>query len=135
MAKASGIGWTTFSVDDSSNAQQAIIDDLTDLKITTPRAVQDITGIDKSAIQRLLLLADCTMTMNGVFNGAANQSHAVFSTIPSTSVNRLVTSVVNGKTLAPHLVLTDYPLTRATSGALTWSVPGSLADGAVPTWS
>lgn len=135
MSKASGIGWTTFSVDDSSNAQQAIIDDLTDLKITTPRAVQDITGIDKSAIQRLLLLADCTMTMNGVFNGAANQSHAVFSTIPSTSVNRLVTSVVNGKTLAPHLVLTDYPLTRATSGALTWSVPGSLADGAVPTWS
>lgn len=135
MAKASGIGWTTFSVDDATNTQQAIIDDLTDLKITTPRAVQDITGIDKSAIQRLLLLADCTMTMNGVFNGAANQSHAVFSTIPSTSVNRLVTSVVNSKTLAVTLVLTDYPLTRATSGALTWSVPGSLASGVVPTWS
>lgn len=135
MSKASGLGWTTLSVDDSSNAQQAIKNDLTDLKITTPRAVQDITGIDKSAIERLLLLADCVVTMNGVFNGAANQSHAVFSTIPSTSVNRLVTVVVNSKTLAPTLVLTDYPLTRATSGALTWSVPGSLANGAVPTWS
>lgn len=135
MAKQSGLSWTTFSVDDSTNTQQAIIDDLTDLKITTPRAVQDITGIDKAAIQRLLLLADCTMTMNGVFNGAANQSHAVFSTIPSTSVNRLVTSVVNGKTLAPTMVLTDYPLTRATTGAFTWSVPASLANGVAPTWS
>ena len=135
MAKASGVGWTTFSVDDSTNTQQAIIDDLTDLKFTTPRAVQDITGIDKTAIQRLLLLADLTVTMNGVFNAAANQSHAVFSTIPSTSVNRLITSVVNGKTLAPTCCLTDYPLTRATSGALTWSVPGSLSSGTAPTWS
>lgn len=135
MAKASGIGWTTFSVDDATNTQQAIVDDITDVKIATPRAVQDITGMDKSALQRLLLLADLTLTMNGVFNAAANMSHAVFSTIPSTSVSRLVTMVVNGKTLAPTVVLTDYPLTRATGGALTWSVPGSLSSGTAPTWS
>jgi hypothetical protein len=135
MAKASGIAWTTFSVDDATNTQQAIVDDITDVKIATPRAVQDITGMDKSAMQRLLLLADLTLTMNGVFNGAANMSHAVFSTIPSTSVARLVTMVVNSKTLAPTVVLTDYPLTRATGGALTWSVPGSLSSGTAPTWS
>ena len=62
MAKASGIGWTTFSVDDATNTQQAIVDDITDVKIATPRAVQDITGMDKSALQRLLLLADLTLT-------------------------------------------------------------------------
>lgn len=135
MAKASGIGWTTLSVDDASNTQQAIKNDFTNLDFATPRAVQDVTGIDKSAIERLLLLADFTINLNGVFDPAANMSHAVFSTIPSTSVNRLVTIVVNGKTLAPTCVLTDYQITRAANGALTFKVPGSNANGAVPTWS
>ena len=121
--------------DSTGTNQIDIRDDVTNLAFSTPRGVQEVTGIDKSAMQRLLLLADLTLTMNGVFNAAANMSHAVFSTIPSTSVSRLVTMVVNGKTLAPTVVLTDYALTRATGGALTWSVPGSLSSGTAPTWS
>jgi len=135
MAKTSGLGWTTLSVDDATNTQQAIKNDFTNLDFATPRAVQDVTGIDKSAIERILLLADFTLNLNGVFDPAANFAHAVFSTIPSTSVSRLVTIVVNGKTMAPTLLLTDYQITRATNGALTFKVPGSLANGAVPTWS
>ena len=135
MSKATGLGWSTLSVDDASNVQQAIKNDITNLQIATPRGVQDVTGIDKSAFERLLLLADVSITLNGVFNGAAGASHAVFSTVPSTSVNRLTTVVVNGKTLAPNLIYTDYSLTRAQGGALTWAAPGSLADGATPTWS
>lgn len=135
MAKASGIGQTTLSVDDSSNSQQAIKNDFTNWQISTPRATQDVTGVDKSAKETLLLLADVAFTGNGVFNAAANMSHAVFSTVPSTSVARLVTVVINGKTLAPTLNFTDYNLTRSASGELTWSVPGVLANGAVPTWS
>ena len=135
IAKTTGVGWTTLSVDDSSNSQQAIKNDITNLQFATPRGVQDVTGVDKSAIERLLLLADFTITLSGVFNAAANMSHVVFSTIPSTSVARLITMVTNGKTLAPTAVLTDYALTRPATGELTWSVPGSLANGAVPTWS
>lgn len=135
MAKASGLGWSVCSVDDASSAQQAILNDITNLQFATPRAVQDITGIDKSAFERLLLLADFTITLNGVYNNAANQSHAVFRTVPSTSVPRLTTITVNGTTIAPTLIYTDYPLTRATGGALTWAVPGSLSNGVVPTWS
>lgn len=135
MAKTTGLGWTTLSVDDSSNAQQAIKNDITNLQFATPRGVQDVTGIDKSAFERLLLLADFTITLNGVFNAAANMSHVVFSTIPSTSVARLITMVANAKTLSPTCVLTDYALTRPNTGELTWSVPGSLSNGTVPTWS
>ena len=135
LAKSSGLGWTTLSVDDSSSAQQAIKNDVTNLQFATPRAVQDITGVDKSAMERLLLLADFSITLNGVFNAASNQSHDVFKTIPSTSVARLITLVVNAKTLTPTCILTDYPLTRAASGELTWAVPGVLSNGAVPTWS
>lgn len=120
---------------DASGTPQDIRNDITNFQFATPRAVQDITGIDKSANERLLLLADFTITMNGVFNPAANMSHDVMKTIPSTSVNRAINSVVAAKTITANVVLTDYPLTRAAGGALTWAVPGSLADGAVPTWS
>lgn len=135
MAKSSGLGWTTASVDDASGTPQAIKNDFTQLQFATPRAVQDITGVDKSAIERLLLLADFSVTFTGVHNPAANMSHAVFSTVSSTSVTRTTTLVVNGKTLANEVLFTDYPLTRAASGELTFAVPGVLADGTVPVWS
>lgn len=135
MAKESGLGWTTCSVDDSSGTARAIVNDVTNCEFATPRATQDTTGMDKSAFERLLLLADFTVTLNGVFNDASNLSHDVFKTIPSTSVQRTVTLTVSGQTLATECILTDYPLTRADSGELTWAVPGSLANGAVPTWA
>jgi hypothetical protein len=135
MSKVTGLGWTTLSVDEASNAQQDIRNDVTNFQFATPRAVQDVTGIDKSAIERLLLLADFSMTLNGVFNPATNRQHDVLKTVPSTSVNRLVTIVTNGKTLAPTCLFTDYSLTRAAAGELTWSAPGVLANGVVPVWS
>lgn len=135
MAKQVGLGWTTLSVDDSTNTQQAIKNDINDVKISTPMAVIDVTGIDKFAYERLLGLADCSVTLDGTFNNASNMSHAVFSTVPSTRVARLTTMVVNGSTLAPTLLYTDYGLTRATGGALTWQAPGVLSNGSAPTWS
>lgn len=135
MAKQSGLGWTTLSVDDASGSVQAIKNDITNLDFSTPRGVQDVTGVDKSAIERILLLADFSINLNGVFNPAANMSHAVLSTVPSTSVNRTVTLVVGGKTLPNETLFTDYNLTRGTGGELTWKAPGVLADGTVPTWA
>jgi hypothetical protein len=135
MAKTSGLGWTTASVDDSSGSPQAIRNDFTNLQFATPRAVQDVTGVDKSAMERLLLLADFSVTLNGVFNPAASASHDVFKTVPSTSVARTTTLTVSGKTLANEVLFTDYPLTRAADGSLTFAVPGVLADGTVPTWA
>jgi hypothetical protein len=135
MAKQSGLGWTTCSVDDSAGTIRAIINDVTNLQLSTPRGVQDVTGIDKSAYERLLLLADVSVTLNGVFNPTVTtSSHAVFSTVPSTSVARTTTLTIGGKTLAAELLPTDYNLTRAQSGEFTWTVPLVLADGTVPTW-
>lgn len=135
MAKQSGLAWTTLSVDDSSGTAKDIRNDITNLEFATPRATQEITGIDKSAVERLLLLADFTITLNGVFNTATGMSHDVFKTVPSTSVARTVSITVGGKSLPNEVLFTDYPLTRADSGELTFAVPGSLADGTVPTWA
>jgi hypothetical protein len=135
IAKESGLAWTTASVDDSGGTVRAIKNDITNLDFATPRNVQDVTGIDKSAMERLLLLADFTGTLNGVFNDAANQSHDVFKTVPSTSVARTLTLTVSGQTLAGEVLFTDYSLARAQSGELTWTAPFALADGTVPTWA
>ena len=139
MAKVSGLG-EVVKVADAAGTPQAITNDITDWNFATPKAVQDTTGVDKFAHERLLLLADFTVTLKGVFNAAANMSHAVFSTISSTAANRSVeidpigTTTGNPK-LVNNCVLTDYQVTRANTGALTWSVPGSLADGASPAWT
>jgi hypothetical protein len=135
MAKESGIGWTTLSVDDGAAAAKDIRNDVTNFEFSTPRGVQDITGVDKSANERLLLLADFSINLSGVFNDEADKSHAVFKTVPSTSVTRTVSLAVSGQTLANECLFTDYSLSRAASGELTWQAPGALADGTVPTWS
>lgn len=133
MTKVTGLGWTTFSVDDSGGTPVAIKNDITDVSFATPRGVQDVTGIDKSAMERLLLLADFTVTPKGVFNVAV--SHIVFRTVPSSSVPRTVTMVVAAATLANEVLFTDYKNTRSAKGELLWDAPGVLADGTVPTWS
>ena len=135
MAKESGLGWTTLSVDDSAGTPRDIRNPVNDLQFATPRGVQDVTGIDKSAMERLLLLADFSITLNGVFDDGANLSHAVFKTVPSTSVIRTVSLSVSGQTLNNECLFSAYDMTRAQSGELTWTAPGVLADGTVPTWS
>lgn len=139
MAKTTGMAQTALSVDDSAGAAKDIRNDITNWTFSTPRGVQDVTGVDKSAIERLLLLADFSCTLNGVFNDSANQAHAVFKTVPSTSVNRTTTITITGtvgaNTLAPEVLYSDYSLTRATDGSLVWTVPGVLQSGTVPTWS
>jgi hypothetical protein len=42
----------------SGTRRRAIKNDITNWQMATPRGVQDITGVDKSANERLLLLAD-----------------------------------------------------------------------------
>ena len=137
MAKTSGLAATVI-VDDSSGSPQTISNDITNFNFSTPRAVQDITGVDKSAHERLLLLADISWTINGVFNTASNMSHVVFSTIPSTSVNRTTKiEPTSGSTpyLASEALFSDYAITRSATGELTWQVTGALADGTTPSWS
>ena len=135
MAKETGLGWTTLSVDDSAGAVKTIKNDITNFSFSTPRGVQDVTGVDKSAMERLLLLADFSITLNGVFNDATDFSFDVFSTVPSTSVARTVSLTVSAQSLPNETLFSDFALTRAADGSLTWTAPGALADGTVPTWA
>jgi hypothetical protein len=135
LAKQSGLAWSVCSVDDASGNVCTIINDITGLDFSTPREEQDVTGIDKSARERLLLLADFTISLKGVFNTTANQSHTVFKTVPSTSVARTTTLTVSAQTIAPEVLYTDYKLTRGEDGSLVFEAPGALSNGTTPSWS
>lgn len=136
MAKSSGLGVTTFTIEESDGSTaNDLRNEITNFQMATPRGVQDTTGLDKSAIERILLLADLSYTLNGVFNPSANKSHQTFRTISSTSVERTTVFKHLGEQLTAQVLYTDYSLTRAGDGSFVWSVPGVLADGTVPTWT
>lgn len=133
MAKQSGLGWTTCSVDDAAGSPQAIVNDFTNLQFATPFAIQEITGLDKSAMERLALLADFSGTLNGIFNPSANRLHVVFS--GDLRVIRTLALTVAAKNLNNEVLFTEYNLTRAAGGEFTTQHPFVLADGTIPTWS
>lgn len=135
MSIESGLGWTSFNIDDSGGSARDVRASTFNLDWTMPRGVQDITALTQSANARLLLLADFSGTCAGGFDDGANLAHTVFKTVSSTSVNRTMGITISGQTLTNEVLLTDYALTRAQSGEFTWSVPFSLADGSTPTWS
>ena len=134
MPKESGLGLTV-AVDDAGASVRAIGNCVTGINWSTPRGTQEITGVCKAAMERLLLLADGQVSISGVFNPAANLEHAVFSTVGTTSVARTVTIVHSGQTLAMEILFSEYVLSRANDGAFTFTATGALATGAVPTWS
>ncbi len=135
MAKESGLGITTYSFDDSGGTPRNIRASVTNFECSTPRAVQDATGLDKFAIERILLSADLTGTATGVFDDAANGPHDGFKTVPSFTGTRSHSLAHSGQTLTAEVVVTDYSHTRAPSGEWTWAAPYSNGDGSIPAWS
>lgn len=131
MAKEPGFPFTV-TADDSADAANDISNDVTNLNFATPRAVQDVTGVNSSAMERIHLLADFSCTLNGVFNDAANASHSCFSDLDNV---RDLDLAISGQSLDNDVLFTDYALTRNADGSFTWSVPATLADGVVPTWT
>jgi hypothetical protein len=138
MAKSSGIT-TTVSVDDSAGSLKDVSTAALSFDISTPRGSADITGTDKSAMERLLLLSDGQVTLNGQYDPTATTGlHTVCRTMSSSSVTRTVTILINSTptaTLSMEMIITDYTLNRSQDGNLTCTVTFLLQNGAVPTWS
>jgi hypothetical protein len=133
------MGWTTCEVDEGSaagdGAARDIKNDCTSLDISTPRGVQDVTGLDKTAMERLLLLSDVSVTLNGVFDVTAALSHVVLSTAASTVGLRTVTLTIAAASLVEEMFLTDYSLSRPGDGSFTWTAPLVLGNGTFTAWA
>ena len=135
MAKQSGLG-DYLAVDDSGGSARNISNDITSYSINTPQGMFEVTGIDKSAVERIVGLNDFTLGLNGYFNSASNMSHDVFKVRTGT---RTVTIAIGGNTsgkpkLEAEMLVSEYNLERGDDGALNWSVSMSLQSGTTPTW-
>lgn len=133
MAKETGLGWTTLLVDDDASSARDLRSSTTNFDFATPMNTQEVTGVDKYAMERLGLLKDFSGTMNGVFNPAANDAHAVYS--GNLRIPRELSLGISSQSLVNNVLLTDYALTRAAGGEFTWQVPFSLQDGTEPNWT
>lgn len=125
MAKVTGI--TTALTIGGNN----ISNDVTSFNVDTPYGVQDVTGIDKSAFERLLLRGDLSGTITGVFNTAASMSHATLKTPGS----KAFVAAYPGATLTTTVLTTNYAVAESAAGELTWSVNVVLTGGSLPVWS
>lgn len=136
MVKEAGFPMT-IAVDDSGGTARTISNDVNSCNISTPRAVQDVTGVDKSAMERIYLIADAAVTLNGAGFNDTNDTgaHTVMKTIASSTAVRTVTITLSGQTFAAEFVFTDYNMSRGADGSLTWVSNGLLADGTAAAWS
>ena len=134
MAKSSGIGMTV-TIDDADGTGRAITNDITNITFSTPRGVQDVTGLNSTALERLLLLIDFNCTVTAVFNPAANPSmFGVFST-PADNDTRTVVIVVGGKTMTAECHMTDVSWSRNTDGSFTAQATFVQSSTTAPAWS
>ena len=135
MAKETGMSWTTCTVDDDGGSGRAIKNDVTNLDLSMTNGVQDITGLDKSAIERQLLLGDFSLTLNGIWNPADDESHDVLKNVGTTSVGRTVALTISASNLNNEVLFSAYDITRATDGSMVWVAPSELESGTLPVWS
>lgn len=133
MSKQTGIALTTLSVDNSAGTPVDIRACVTNWDVAMPRGVQDVTGQDVSAMDRLLLLADSSINLTGVMDAAT--SHTVFKNVATTSVARTVTIDAGTPEVANEYLFTDYQVTRAQDGSLVWAAPGVLSGGVINAWT
>lgn len=125
MAKTSGLpSSVTIAGNDISN-------DVLSFTIDTPYGTQDITGVDKSAMERLVLRSDITGTIVVAWNTAANRSHATLKTPGS----KTFVIALPGATATFTAVTTNYAVAMGADGSLGASVNYEVSNGSVLAWS
>lgn len=132
MAKESGLGWTTTSDPAVGGSPNDVSNDVLSLTLATPKAVQDITGLDKSAHERLTLLADFSCNLTVAFNDASNRAFATFKAVEGP---KSLSNAISGQTLAVEALQTDFGFNRGAGGEVTNTVPFVLQSGTVPAWA
>lgn len=125
MAKSAGLGQRLYLDGINLSGDVGSID-----SCSSPRAVLDVTGIDKSAMERIHALKDGALDFTAFWNPAAGAAHVNLSTLPTTDRALLyATGTAIGDPGAGMVAKQlNYDGTRATDGAFTFTV-SSQANG------
>lgn len=113
-------------------ASNNISNDVLSLNFDTPYGSQDITGLDKSAVERLLLRADCTGSLTFALNVDASRSHATLKTPGSKS---FVINFAGAATATFTALTTNYGLAVGTDGSVVGTANWELSSGTAVAWT
>lgn len=131
MAKSAGFPMT-YTLDDSGGSGVAITNDVGSITVNTTRGEQDVTGLDKSAMERLQLLEDSDVTMGG--NGfPSSTTRAVFNNM--SNARTLVIGYPDSATATVEVMLFSYNINRGQDGGITWTANAKLCNGTKLAWS
>lgn len=113
-------------------ASNNISNDVLSFNFDTPYGTQDITGLDKSAVERLLLRADATGSFSFAFNVDATRSHATLKTPGS----KTFVILFGGAATATFTALTtNYGLAVGTDGSILGNANWELSSGTAVAWT
>lgn len=125
MAKSSGLGARLYVAGVDLSGDVGSLQNL-----STPRAVQDVTGINRSAMERIYLTRDGQLSYSAFFNPASDQAHPTLSALPTS--DQPVTYAHRATLGAPAASLVakqiNYDGTRNQDGSLIFTVE-TLANG------
>lgn len=113
-------------------ASNNISNDVLSFSFDTPYGSQEITGLDKSAVERLMLRADCTGTLTFAFNIDSARSHATLKTPGSKTFVILFAQVATATFTA---VTTNYALSVAEDGSIVGTANWALSSGTAVAWT
>lgn len=104
--------------------------------VGSPRNTLESTGIDKSAVERLMGHGDGVMEWNVWFNDAAGQAHTALSPLPTTDVIALWQFGATVGNVAAGLVAKqmNYDWTRGQDGSLQGTVQAMASNGSPLEW-
>jgi len=130
MAKKTGLGQSFYIGGKDISGDVSAMDN-----VSSPKEVLDVTGIDKSAIERIAGRGSGEVSFTTFFNDAANQQHAALKSVSRTDVVACYfQSSTLGETAAGIVAKQmNYDTTRGTDGSLTNSVQ-LLANSNVLEW-
>ena len=135
MAKESGLSWTDFKIDDDGGTVRDIVNDVLNADWEHPSELIDVTGLDKTAPERLQGLGDFTINLTAAFNDASNQSYDVFKNAGTTDVARTIELKISDQILINECWLTSVILARGTDASLQFAVTAVLENGTDATWT
>jgi hypothetical protein len=135
MAKRSGLGQRFALVQIGAGPGYDLSGDVGSIDTAeTMLATLDVTGLDKTAHERLVGLGDGKLAYTGFFDNAA---HPLITPLRGLPVRAFwVGSQVEGDGLALAIsgILTNYPVTRAAGGTLTIKPVVDSSGGDLPDW-
>jgi hypothetical protein len=131
MAKESGLAHALFVDGYDLSGDTGSVD-----TIALRRNALDVTGIDKSATERITGLVDAELAFSSWFNPSALQEHAALSVLPAADkqVMYFAGSTVGANGFAFVSKQLDYVPSRAADGSLAIKVQCVGSDGNWPLW-